>query len=523
VGRHLERPRLLGPHTVAFEISGRGQAWLLADVERATAGLYLLPRAEARELAVAERAAGRAQHALLLLRKHLGGARVTALSRPPGERWLVIEAGESRLVLRPGAPSPALSLVVRDEVVASLGEGPAAWPVPAADPAREWDKVESSAMEEALRRAGESGRVGVLLAACPGLGTELARALLRQGGLWPRLRAQLAAPRPTLRAPGPPDSWRDADLADPHAVALLPLALEPGQGVFLHPETWTEAARLYWTARWRGRAFAARRQAQGEARRRDLRRLLQLEAHLRHDSAGLPDPEELRRQAEALLAYGGTLPAGSSEAELADPRDPGRILHVRLDPRVGAPGQADRLYTRARRVERARVQVGARLEDTREKITAARAALATVEAARDLSDLGPAAAPAAREERAESGPRHYLTSRGLSVFVGRGARENHELTFKRAGPDDFWLHARDVPGAHVILRDREGRSTADDLREAAEVAAFFSGAREEGQADVHVARRKHVRAAGGPGRVQVMHGDTLRVKPRDPEGRLRRR
>jgi predicted ribosome quality control (RQC) complex YloA/Tae2 family protein len=109
-------------------------------------------------------------------------------------------------------------------------------------------------------------------------------------------------------------------------------------------------------------------------------------------------------------------------------------------------------------------------------------------------------------------------------MVGRGARENHELTFKVARPEDFWLHARDVPGAHVILRDPERRAAADDLREAAEVAAFFSGARENAQVEVHVARRKHVRpAGGGAGRVRVSHSDTERVAPRDPEGRLRKR
>jgi predicted ribosome quality control (RQC) complex YloA/Tae2 family protein len=76
----------------------------------------------------------------------------------------------------------------------------------------------------------------------------------------------------------------------------------------------------------------------------------------------------------------------------------------------------------------------------------------------------------------------------------------------------------------VILRDNEGRARAEDLREAAELAAFFSEARGSSQADVHVARRKHVRPArGGPGRVFVNHSDTLRVAPRDPEGRLRRR
>jgi predicted ribosome quality control (RQC) complex YloA/Tae2 family protein len=110
------------------------------------------------------------------------------------------------------------------------------------------------------------------------------------------------------------------------------------------------------------------------------------------------------------------------------------------------------------------------------------------------------------------------------VLVGSGARENHQLTFTVARPDDLWLHARDVPGAHVILRDPEGRAGAEDLREAAEVAAFFSDARTEEKLDVHVTRRKHVRPArGGPGRVTLGHTETLRVAPRDPEGRLRRR
>jgi predicted ribosome quality control (RQC) complex YloA/Tae2 family protein len=81
-----------------------------------------------------------------------------------------------------------------------------------------------------------------------------------------------------------------------------------------------------------------------------------------------------------------------------------------------------------------------------------------------------------------------------------------------------------VPGAHVILRDNEGRAGADDLREAAELAAFFSESKAAAQVDVHVTRRKHVRPGrGGPGRVHVVHSDTLRVAPRDPEGRLRRR
>ena len=147
-------------------------------------------------------------------------------------------------------------------------------------------------------------------------------------------------------------------------------------------------------------------------------------------------------------------------------------------------------------------------------------------AARDLRELpGPGEGGGSRVQAdASSGPRHYLTTRGLSVLVGRNARENHHLTFRVARAEDVWLHARDAPGSHVVLRDNEGRAGADDLREAGEVAAFFSEARAEALVDVHVTRRKHVKPAkGGPGRVFVAHSDTLRVAPRDPEGRLRKR
>jgi predicted ribosome quality control (RQC) complex YloA/Tae2 family protein len=166
--------------------------------------------------------------------------------------------------------------------------------------------------------------------------------------------------------------------------------------------------------------------------------------------------------------------------------------------------------------------VEARLAETRAGLaSAAKRETAALEAL-DRSDLEAGPATGAREATVRSGPRHYLTSRGLSVLVGRGARENHHLTFGVARGEDLWLHARDVPGGHVILRDPENRAGPDDIREAAELAAFFSDARTEGAVDVHVSRRKNLRSAGG-GRVRVGHSETVRAQPRDPEGRLRKR
>ena len=88
--------------------------------------------------------------------------------------------------------------------------------------------------------------------------------------------------------------------------------------------------------------------------------------------------------------------------------------------------------------------------------------------ARDLADVEPPPGAEGGEGGRETGTttglgsRHYLTARGFSLLVGRGAKENHHLTFHVARPEDVWLHARDVPGAHVILRDPEGRAGGED-------------------------------------------------------------
>ena len=519
---------------MALELAGeRHELWL--DAAPGTAGAYLLTRAERRAIPVDEPSGGRPHQALLHIRKRLGGERLTAIDRIPGERALTIAAGPAVAALRLWGRAPSLTLAVDGEPLASLGTGAPAWPPPSPAPEREWAVVEPAQIQAAM---GEASPARAILVVCPGLGPDLARALARGDLSWEELKQRLGDPHPTLFLPGPLESLHDADLAAPGAVTLLP-AIVPGlEGTVVRPASWLEAAATLLSARRRGGRFRARRAAVMDEVRRETRRLRALEDHLARDRAGLPPPDELRRQAEALLSSPAAVvespqnerarinPARAEDVELADPYDSGRRIRVSVDPRLSLPANADRLFEKARRLERARRQVDARRADAREKLQHALAREAGALAARDLTDLGESArrAAARSEENARAAPRHYLTARGLSVLVGRGARENHRLTFAVAGPEDLWLHARDVPGAHVILRDPEGRAGAEDLREAAEVAAFFSDARAQPQADVHVTRRKHVRAArGGHGRVRIAHSDTLRVAPRDPEGRLRRR
>ena len=531
VGRHLGRPRVVGPHAVTFEVSGDrgGVVWL--DASRGAAGLYRVERDEARRLQGlgGGEPPGRTRQAHLLLRKHAEGARVLGLFRIPGERTLVIETGGGTLVLRLSGPAPALTLARDGAAVVTMGEGPEAWPLPLPAPEREWDRVEPEALAAAAAEADATGRTVTrsILAVCPGFGPVLARELDGSPESLRALRARLASPRPTLLAPGPPEAWHDADLVGAARVLLTPAPIAREGLTVLHPPTWAAAGALFLAARTRGARFDERRRAILEDARRQLRRLAQLEANLERDRSGLPEEADLRRRGEALLAFGSRVEPGALEVALPDPYEPDRTLSLTLDARLSPPANADRLFAKARRIERSRRQIEARLRETRSALAAARARESAVLQARDAGDLlahAPAPAEGPEAGDARTGPRHYLTSRGLSLLVGRGARENHHLTFAVARPDDLWLHARDVPGAHVVLRDPEGRAGADDLREAAEVAAFFSEARGEARVDVHATRRKHLRPGrGGPGRVTIGHSDTLRAVPRDPEGRLRRR
>ena len=520
-GRRLERSRACGRDAVCFRLP-RG-AQLRLDAGRGRAGIYLL---EADEIPEAE-PSPRTRQALLLLRKHAEGRRIVGLERVPGGRTVVVDLGSCVLTLRPSGPAPSLALAVDGAVVATLGEGPPAWP-PEPLPQSEWDVVAVSAVSAAADDARSRGLDpwrGVL-SACPGLGPLLARLTDGSPASFEALRARLRSPRPHLLAPALPGAWTDRALAEPSALTLAPIDPGPAPGrVVVEAPSWTSAVALFLSGRLRGDAFEAARQRAAAAASREVRRLERLLARLDEDRCGLPEPALLRRQAEALLAALPRVPERSGEVEVEDPYQPGRVLRLRLDPALGAAANADRLFEKARRVERASARLDERVLETRAALEKARRRQESVRGADKVGDIEPVPDPRPELRGDAWGEvRHYLTTRGLSLLAGRGARENHRLTFAVARPEDLWLHARDVPGAHVVLRDPEGRAADQDVREAAEVAAWFSASRADAAVDVHVARRKHLRPVrGSPGRVRIGHSETVRVSPRDPEGRLRRR
>jgi predicted ribosome quality control (RQC) complex YloA/Tae2 family protein len=115
-------------------------------------------------------------------------------------------------------------------------------------------------------------------------------------------------------------------------------------------------------------------------------------------------------------------------------------------------------------------------------------------------------------------PLRLLSSDGLVLLVGRNRGQNETVTFKLASRNDLWLHARDVPGGHVVVKSA-GRSVPErTLREAAGLALHFSRVRESRQAEVIVTEVRHVRRLKGAGKGMVRYERerTLVATPLDP-------
>ncbi|MDX1673511.1 MAG: NFACT family protein [Longimicrobiales bacterium] len=267
-----------------------------------------------------------------------------------------------------------------------------------------------------------------------------------------------------------------------------------------------------------------------EALEERLERVTRRAERLRDEAEKAPaQAERLRGRADLLMARLHQLEKGVETVELDGFE--GETVTLELDPSKTPVENAEELYDRAKRRERAARQLPARVREA----VAERNRIETLLDALDDDDADPEELARWIEElRPESGDgddgtrlpyRRFRSSGGLEIRVGRSGRANDELTFHHSSPDDIWLHARDAAGAHVILRwnDRDQNPPRRDLLEAAVLAAVHSKARTSGSVPVDWTRRKYVRSPrkAPPGTVIPDRVSTVFVEPdEDVLGRL---
>jgi len=118
--------------------------------------------------------------------------------------------------------------------------------------------------------------------------------------------------------------------------------------------------------------------------------------------------------------------------------------------------------------------------------------------------------------------KRYLVDGKYHVFVGKDSRNNDELTTRFAKQNDYWFHARGLPGSHVILRSDNTKEAIPKniIKKAASLAAYHSKGKTAGMVPVSYAQKKYVVKKKGmePGKVALLKEEVVIVKPEIPQG-----
>ncbi|MFN2533060.1 MAG: NFACT RNA binding domain-containing protein, partial [Pyrinomonadaceae bacterium] len=270
--------------------------------------------------------------------------------------------------------------------------------------------------------------------------------------------------------------------------------------------------------------------------RKNLSHKRKLKANFETDLERHGDPEQLKRLGDLLLANITSATREGKKLKLIDYySDNTPSLELVTDENVSVQELAARQFRQYTKAKRAREELRERLSATEQAIVE----LETLEEEferlikeRDKMNLekfiGPATPQPLRvtpnRPKAISGVRRYVSTDGYEILVGRGARDNDNLTFRLARPHDLWLHAGDYPGSHVIVRNPSRKEIPQrTLIEAAQLAGRFSQASEEAKVVVHYTDRKFLAKPKGaaPGIVRMSSFRSITVEPKESVPRFK--
>jgi len=235
--------------------------------------------------------------------------------------------------------------------------------------------------------------------------------------------------------------------------------------------------------------------------------------------------DQYQKQGELLTAHLHLVNQGDTSITVVDYYDPDqKEMTIQLQPDQTPSENAQRLFTRYRKLSNSQKVVQREIIKTKHEISYLEQILQQLETVReaDIEEI--------REELREEGylrkqrkqrrrkskkpqPEQFLSSDGTTIYVGRNNRQNEYVTHRLAHRGDTWLHTKDIPGSHVVIKSNN--PSEQTLQEAAQIAAYYSKAQQSSSVPVDYTEVRHVRKPTGakPGFVIYDHQKTLFVTP----------
>ena len=244
------------------------------------------------------------------------------------------------------------------------------------------------------------------------------------------------------------------------------------------------------------------------------------------------DREAIRINAELVTAAQYRLEKGASVYEVENYYDNNNIVKVSVDPALSPSQNAQKLYKEYRKACTAENMLIKLIEEGKQD-------LEYLESVRDLLErstlerefgeikdelisqgfIKPKKSNKKQMKKQALPPLEFKTTQGLTVLVGRNNIQNDKLTFKTGRKGDIWLHAQKCPGSHVLLV-ADGEEVPDDaIVEAAEIAAYYSSAKDSTVVTVDYTDVKNIKKPNGakPGFVVYYTYYSVNVKPKRVE------
>jgi len=236
---------------------------------------------------------------------------------------------------------------------------------------------------------------------------------------------------------------------------------------------------------------------------------------------------------ELLTTYGYSAKPGAKSLDVLNYYT-NEEIRIPLDPQLSALENAKKYFDKYNKLKRTHEAVSALLKETGDEAThldsistALDIALSEedlVEIKEELMEYGyiKKRHPGGKKPKITSKPFHYISSDGYHMYVGKNNFQNEELTFKFAAGNDWWFHAKGIPGSHVIVKT-EGSDDMPDatFEEAGRLAAYYSQSRDNEKVEIDYIQKKHIKKpkGGKPGFVVyytnyslVIDSDISRIK-----------
>ena len=231
---------------------------------------------------------------------------------------------------------------------------------------------------------------------------------------------------------------------------------------------------------------------------------------------------------ELINTYGYGLPEGSRSFQALNYYTNEEIT-IPLDPTLTPQENSKKYFERYGKLKRTEEALTGQIADTQSEIEHLESISNALDIALEESDISQIkdelteygyikkhySGKKGAKMQAKSKPFHYLSSDGYDIYVGKNNYQNDELTFKLATGNDWWFHAKKMPGSHVVVKTKDGTLPDRTFEEAGSLAAYYSKGKTAPKVEIDYLQKKNVKKPAGakPGFVVYYTNYSLMASP----------